>query len=206
MKGNGPPIVKDLIAEDLYFSDTTSEGQPVKNKYPYHFFMSEVNNGVSQTSKLNIEGIANEKRIYIRDLFLFNDYIPYEYAEAFKHIDLSAYIETQMMDSLIFACNFANFNLNKMTLTYYVINRQNSNENSAVSSTYTKTKKTVKLFRSNKISSLKTFELCSNFGFIKIVAPSEGDLCQLKEYTTDENKSYLTKIYYCNDARLLYFN
>ena len=202
LKGNGAPIVKDLIAEDLYFSDTTSEGQPVKNKYPYHFFMSEVNNGVSQTSKLNIEGIANEKRIYIRDLFLFNDYIPYEYAEAFKHIDLSAYIETQMMDSLIFACNFANFNLNKMTLTYYVINRQNSNENSAVSSTYTKTKKTVKLFRSNKISSLKTFELCSNFGFIKIVAPSEGDLCQLKEYTTDENKSYLTKIYYCNDARV----
>ena len=49
-----------------------------------------------------------------------------------------------------------NFNLNKMTLTYYVINQQNSGKDVAISSTYTKTKKTVKLFRSSKISSSKT--------------------------------------------------
>ena len=200
LKGNGAPIEATIISENLYYSDTTREGQPVRNKYPYHYFMSEVNNGESQTSKLNIEGLANEKRIYIRDLFLFNDYIPYKYAEAFKHIDLSAMIETQMLESMVFACNFADFNLNKMTLTYYVINQQNSNSN-PVSSTYTKTKKTVKLYRSSKISSLKTFELCSNFGFIKILAPIEGDLCQRSEYTTEQNKNYLLTLYYCNEDR-----
>ena len=65
LKGNGAPIEATIISENLYYSDTTREGQPVRNKYPYHYFMSEVNNGESQTSKLNIEGLANEKRIYI---------------------------------------------------------------------------------------------------------------------------------------------
>ena len=63
LKGNGPKIEDDLKTENLYYSDTTSEGQPVKNAYPYHYFMSEVENGVSKTSKLNIEGLANDKRI-----------------------------------------------------------------------------------------------------------------------------------------------
>ena len=63
--------------------------------------------------KLNIEGLANEKRIYIRDLFLFNDYIPDVYAEAFKNIDLSLIEETKMLQSMVFVCNFADFNLDK---------------------------------------------------------------------------------------------
>ena len=114
LKGNGPSITAKIISEDLYYSDLTNEGQPVKNKYPYHYFMSEVENSVSQTSKLYIEGLANDKRIYIRDLFLFNDYIPELYAEAFKHTDLSIIEATKMLQSMIFVCNFADFNLNKM--------------------------------------------------------------------------------------------
>ena len=194
LKGNGPKIEDDLKAENLYYSDTTSEGQPVKNAYPYHYFMSEVENGVSKTSKLNIEGLANDKRIYIRDLFLFNDFIPDAYAEAFKNIDLSLIEETKMLQSMVFVCNFADFNLDKMTLSYYVINQQNSND----VSTYTKTKKVVKVYRSSKISSSKTFELCSNFGFIKIVKPLEGDLC--KQDPTDQAPN--TYFYYCNEDKI----
>jgi len=194
LKGNGPKIEDDLKAENLYYSDTTSEGQPVKNAYPYHYFMSEVENGVSKTSKLNIEGLANDKRIYIRDLFLFNDFIPDAYAEAFKNIDLSLIEETKMLQSMVFVCNFADFNLDKMTLSYYVINQQNSND----VSTYTKTKKVVKVYRSSKISSSKTFELCSNFGFIKIVKPLEGDLC--KQGPTDQAPT--TYFYYCNEEKI----
>ena len=182
LKGNGPAIEDELLAEDLYYSDTTNVGQPVKNKYPYHYFMSEVEDGVSQKSKLNIEGLSNDKRIYIRDLILFNDFIPYEYAEEFKHIDLSLVEESKMLQSMIFVCNFADFNLDKMTLTYYVITQ----ENSGSTSTYTKNKKVVKL---TKISEDRTFELCSNFAFIKIIDPREDDLCP----STDA-------FYYCNEA------
>ena len=195
LKGNGPSITAKIISEDLYYSDLTNEGQPVKNKYPYHYFMSEVENSESQTSKLYIEGLANDKRIYIRDLFLFNDYIPELYAEAFKHTDLSIIEATKMLQSMIFVCNFADFNLNKMTLTYYVINQQNDVVNKI--STYTKTKKTVKLYRSSKISSSKTFELCSNFGFIKILAPKEGDLCA----TYSNDPAPTTLFYYCNENK-----
>ena len=194
LKGNGAAIEKELIAEDLYYSDLTSDDQPVKNKYPYHYFMSEVENGVPQTSKLDIEGLANEKRIYIRDLFLFKDYIPVEYGEAFKNIDLSLIEADKMLQSMVFVCNFADFNLNKMTLTYYVINQQNT-ESGQITSSFTKTKKTVKLYRSSKISSSKTFELCSNFGFIKVIAPVSIDLCR------DPSEDEYSIIKYCNEDK-----
>ena len=196
LKGNGAAIEKEIIAEDLYYSDLTSDDQPVKNKYPYHYFMSEVENGVSQTSKLDIEGLANEKRIYIRDLFLFKDYIPVEYGEAFKNIDLSLIETDKMLQSMVFVCNFADFNLDKMTLTYYVINQQNT-ESGQITSSFTKTKKTVKLYRSSKISSSKTFELCSNFGFIKVIAPVSIDLC--RNPTTEANDYTIIK--YCNEDK-----
>ena len=194
LKGNGVAIEKNIVTEDLYYSDLTTVGQPVKNAYPYRYFMSEVENGVSQTSKLYIEGLANDKRIYIRDLFLFKDYIPEKYAEAFKNVDLSKISEEWMLQSMVFACNFADFNINKMTLTYYVINQENV---SPTSSKFKKTKKTVKLYRSSKISSTKTFELCSNFAFIKITKPYSGDLCKT---ATDDNKPS-TIFFYCNDEK-----
>ena len=196
IKGNGPSIPDILYSEDLYYSDLTNDDKPVKNKYPYHYFMSEIENGTPITSKLYIEGLANDKRIYIRDLFLFNDYIPEEYAEAFKNTDLSLIEENKMLQSMIFVCNFADFNLNKMTLTYYVINQNNDIINTK--STYTKTKKIVKLYRSSKISSSKTFELCSNFAFIKILNPQEGALCQTDATDNRPNQNF----YYCNEDKI----
>ena len=193
LKGNGASISADIKTEDLYYSDLTSVGQPVKNDYPYHYYMSEVENGVSQTSKLDIEGLANDKRIYIRDLFLFKDYIPEKYAEAFKNVDLSKIEEDWMLQSMVFVCNFADFNINKMTLTYYVINQQNVLQTSS----FTKTKKTVKLYRSSKISSTKTFELCSNFAFIKITRPYQGDLCEKDESDKRPDEVF----YYCNEEK-----
>ena len=191
IQGNGAIITKTIEREELYYSDLTDVNQPVRNAYPYHYFMSEVEDGVPQTSKLHLEGLANDKRIYIRDLFLFKDYIPEWYANAFKNIDLSQITEDWMLQSMIFVCNFADFNLNKMTLTYYVINQQKSGKESL----FTKTKKIVKLYRTSKISSTKTFELCSNFAFIKIINPISGDLC--KKNTTDTDPQYI--FYYCND-------
>ena len=195
IKGNRDEVdMQNIETEDLYYSDLTTADQPVKNKYPYHYFMSEVENGVSQTSKLVLEGLANEKRIYIRNLYLFKDYIPAWYAEEFKNVDLTQITEDYMLQSMVFACNFADFNLNLMTLTYYVINQQNAGDKS----TFTKTRKTVKLYRTSKVSSTKTFELCSNFAFIKIINPITGDLC--KEDNEDTKPRY--DFYYCNDNKI----
>jgi hypothetical protein len=163
-----------MDTEDLYYSDLTDAGQPIKSEYVYHYYMSEVENGVSKTSKLYLEGLANDKRIYIRDLFLFKDYIPDWYAEAFKNTDLSKLAEEWILHSMVFVCNFADFKLDSMTLTYYVINQINAGYNSQ----YTKTAKIAKLSRTTKVDLSKTFELCSNFAFIKITNPNNGTLCK----------------------------
>ena len=197
IKGNRDDFYEEtLVTEELYYSDVTSVDQPVRNKYPYHYFMSEVEDGVSQTSKLVLEGLANDKRIYIRNLYLFKDYIPSWYAEEFKNVDLTQFIQDQMLQSMVFACNFADFNLNKMTLTYYVINQKYAGQKSE----FTKTRKTVKLYRSSKITASKTFELCSNFAFIKIINPISGDLC--KENGDSNDKKPYETFYYCNDAKI----
>ena len=194
IQGNGAKIEKTMEREELYYSDLTSEDQPVKNAYPYHYFMSEVEDGIPQTSKLYLEGLANDKRIYIRDLFLFKDYIPDWYAEAFKNTDLSLLSEEMILQSMVFVCNFADFNLDKMTLTYYIINQNNAGEKSV----FTKTQKSIKLSRTSKVSSSKTFELCSNFAFIKITEPVSGDLCKID--TNDTRPANI--FYYCNDERV----
>ena len=192
IKGNGAKYTATMNREDLYYSDITDEGQPVKNAYPYHYYMSEVEDGKPQSSKLHLEGLSNDKRIYIRDLFLFKDYIPDWYAEAFKNTDLTQLDEDKMLQSMVFACNFADFNLDKMTLTYYVINESGSSQ----TSTFTKTKKTLKLYRASS-TSYKTFELCSNFAFIKISNPVSGSLCKLSTNDTKPD----TIFWYCNDNR-----
>ena len=67
IQGNGDKITGKIEREELYYSDLTNDDQPVRNAYPYHYFMSEVEDGIPQTSKLHLEGLANDKRIYIRD-------------------------------------------------------------------------------------------------------------------------------------------
>ena len=183
IKGNINAVQSNIITEDLYYSD--NEEIPVKNVYPYHYFMSEVESGIPQTSNLVLEGISNEKRIYIRNLYLFKDYIPEWYAEEFKYVDLTQFEQNMMLQSMVFACNFADFNLNKMTLNYYVINQNKA----GTDSTFTKTLKSVKLYRSSKISSSKTFELSTNFDFIGIVNPKSTAQCSY---------SGVKNFYYCN--------
>ena len=197
IKGNDVKIEMKIEREELYYSDLTNADQPVRSVYPYHYFMSEVENGKPQTSKLALEGISNEKRIYIRDLFLFKDFIPDWYAEEFKNVDLSQIPADRMINSLVFICNFADFKLNTMTLSYYVINQEIAGKQSK----FTKTKKTVKLTRNTKVSASKTFELCSNFAFIKIINPIEGDLCKADENSVLDTDPYLL-FYYCNDNKV----
>ena len=193
IKGNGDKIQVNMDTEDLYYSDLTDAGQPVKSEYVYHYYMSDVESGVSKTSKLYLEGLASDKRIYIRDLFLFKDFIPDWYAEAFKNTDLSKLTEAWILHSMVFVCNFADFKLDSMTLTYYVINQKNAGNNSQ----YTKTLKTAKLSRTNKVSSSKTFELCSNFAFIKITNPNVGTLCKDPNNPNDRRPDEI--FYYCTD-------
>ena len=194
IKGNGVAIEKDLVKEDLYYSDLTDAGQPVKNEYIYHYYMSEVDSGVPQTSKLYLEGLANDKRIYIRDLFLFKDYIPEWYAEAFKNTDLSALKDGWLMHSMVFVCNFADFKLETMTLKYYIISQTKAGRQSE----FAKIEKKTKLSRTTKVSLSKTFELCSNFAFIKITNPVEGSLCKTNE--TDRRPDEI--FYYCTDKKV----
>ena len=200
IKGNkDTKYINTIVAEDLYRSDvevTPDAERTVKSVYPYRYFMSEVRDGAPQTSKLVLEGLANDKRMYIRNLYLFKDYIPDWYADQIKHTDLSQIEADKMLQSMVFVCNFAHFNLEKMILTYYVINQIDA----GLKSRFTKTKKTVKLYRSSKISPSKTFELCSNFRFVSIRRPEVGSLCR-DPTIVDDLRPY-EDFYYCNYERI----
>ena len=186
IKGQGDVVEKEMVAETLY-SDSV---RTVLNKYPYHYFMSEVEDRKPQTSKLYLENLKSDKRIYIRQLFLFKDYIPYWYADAFKYTDLSELPATQLIQSLVLIANFAHFDLTKMTLNYYTVTQTGY----GTGSTFTKEKKTVKLTLK---SASKTFELSANFAFIPIYPPKSYDKCK-PDGTTSTTE--INKIYYCNET------
>ena len=156
INGNDEELLNEneMIKESLYISESTNE---IQNSYPFRYFQSNLTNSQKiQYTKLYLENIKNTKKIYFRIIELFRDYIPYHYN--FKYIDLSL-LKANDMPSLIFACNFANFNFNTKKLKYSLYDLNTKAQN------YKKVEKEVLL---NLISSTSTNELSGNFLFLPL--------------------------------------
>ena len=110
---------------------------------------------VGQTSTLSIQNIANTKKIYLRAIELFQDYIPFEYS--FQYMDLSKMGKDEF-PSLLFAVNFATFKTDTRTVSYVIYNSKGK-------FTYEK-----KLTTTNTVT---TFELSANFVFLPLCNPED---------------------------------
>ena len=98
-------LEKDLLNEPLYNTQVTN--------YPLRYYFSSG----SITSTLTVSNLVNPKKIYLRVIELFNDYIPYEYTIHMRYSDLTDIVEGAF-PSLLFVCNFATFDLTKKTVSY----------------------------------------------------------------------------------------
>jgi hypothetical protein len=88
--------LQDLAPEVLYSSPTD---QP--NDKPFRYFFYD-----NQKVSVRIENMAlHSKRIYLRNLYLFRDYLPSNYD--FKYMDLTK-IAASTFPSLVFAVNYQN--------------------------------------------------------------------------------------------------
>ena len=168
----------DFVLEKLYEDSSGS----VYSDYPLRYFMSEV----GQTSTLSIQNIANTKKIYLRAIELFQDYIPFEYS--FQYMDLSKMGKDEF-PSLLFVVNFATFKTNTRTVSYVIYNSKGKFTNEK------------KLTTTNTVT---TFELSANFVFLPLCNPEDK-----MKYDEDHNKCVpivdcdLTKLNakYCMDEK-----
>lgn len=95
--------MQPLTAETLY--DSTLNDYPFR----YYFFSKE-------TVKVTIQGIASHtKKIYLRNLYVFNDYIPQHYT--FKYMNLTT-MKQDAMQNLLLAVDFSQFNIGTNALNY----------------------------------------------------------------------------------------
>ena len=102
---------QSLIIETLYREGNTE----FKNDEPLGFFFNGINNELSSlTIDVNgNKGNDEHKKIYLRCLYLFKDFLPYNYN--FKYMDMYQ-IEKQQFPPLVFAMNFARFTRTGQTL------------------------------------------------------------------------------------------
>lgn len=142
----------DIIPETLY--DST------QSTYPYRYYMSEE----GQTSTLKVQNISKTKKIYLRVIELFQDYIPYDYS--FKYMDLTK-MKFGEFPSLLFVCNFANFNPNTKQVQYTIYKSNGV-------FTYFKQLDTT--------TTVTTFELSANFVFLPLCNPENK-----MKYTANKN-------------------
>ena len=141
-----------IIEEDLY---TDSNGNVIKTSYPMRFYLSDLNNNVMYKSSLSIHNIYHERKLYLREILLFRNYIPKWYADRFKYMNMRMFTDNQL-PSLLFVVNFADFNLDTKNLKYIYFERKYG------STIYERVDTSIYL-SVNEVGS--TFELSANFKF-----------------------------------------
>lgn len=98
-------VMQSLTTETLY--DST------KNIYPFRYY-----NFSNSKVDVLVQGIGSHtKKIYIRYLYVFNDFLPQTYK--FNYMDLTV-MKQDAMENLLLACNFANYNLTTNSLNYKI--------------------------------------------------------------------------------------
>ena len=139
---------EEIIAEDLFQKEE-------KTSYPMRFYLSDLNNKVMYKSSLSITNIDKERKIYLREVLLFRNYIPFWYSLRFRYMNMRMLSDNQL-PALLFAVNFAQFDLETKKLDYCYYERLYG------STIYQRVDTSMKL-------SVKevgcTFELSANFRF-----------------------------------------
>lgn len=83
----------------------------VSNDYPFRYYFS-----AGQTTTIKVQNISlQNKKIYVRNIFAFRDYLPLNYD--FRYTDLTQ-VAANTFTSLRFAVNYANFNTLTSKITY----------------------------------------------------------------------------------------
>lgn len=105
------PIINTMVPELVY----SYGGTKVYNDYPYRYFFKS-----GQTVSLKVQNISlHTKKIYLRSIYLFNDYLPPVYN--FRYMDLTK-MPASAFSSLVFATSYSNFNLATSKLAYNIYN------------------------------------------------------------------------------------
>ena len=171
-KDDGGIARKDIIPEALNEDYNTS--------YPMRFYLSDLNNNVMYKSTLSIKNIKKDRKLYLREILLFRNYIPDWYSDRFKYMNMRMLTDDQL-PALLFVVNFADFNLETRNLKYIYFDRKYG------SSVYERVDTSMYLSLRDIGS---TFELSANFKF--------QPLCDL---STLEFKKYDTSTDLCVNIR-----
>ena len=188
--------IKTLNNEILY---KDSNGETTTSYYPMRYYFSETDSGYYLRSVLRIMNIKSTKRIYFRAITLFRDYIPYWYNKYLRNMNLRN-LEAGRMPSVLFFCNFVEYDLKTRVLKYlYQYRSQNGNTN------YFITSKSMTLPLATEFLNA-TFELSANFRFMPLC-----EFATRVKMKYDPNKNYcvfiadcdLTELnaYYCMEER-----
>ena len=178
--------IQELITETLYKEGNTE----YKTDEPLGYFFNGVQSG--QLSTLTVEISANKnpdknkhKKIYLRCLYLFKDFIPYNYN--FKYMDLT-YTGVNEFPPLLFSVNFANFDFEGGEY-FHVKNRKFKSKNNSIIDKV----QDIQYYKKDRL------ELSANFVFLPLCNPvskekynSETQLC---EEITDCDYTALNAIY-----------
>ena len=179
-----------LISETLYKEGNTE----YKNDEPLGYFYNGINK--NDLSKLTIDINSNRnsddiyhKKVYLRCLYLFKDFLPYNYN--FKYMDLYN-IKAKEFPPLLFAMNFANFELPTNDNNYFRVKfkRFRSKDNTIFSNNELKT---IYFYKKDRL------ELASNFVFLPLCNPITNEKynfdTQLCEEITDCDTTALNALY-----------
>ena len=188
-----------LKSETLYIDEN---GDEIKNDEPLGYFYNGIDN--IDLSSLTIKINGNNKKVYLRCLYLFKDYLPNNYD--YKYMDMYK-IDKEQFPPLAFAINFDQFSINENEVNTIDFKYKTFTSLDNAMSPFTIPVK----FNSNPIK-----ELSAKFIFLPLCDPStnekynqEKNLCQEIEncdknalnclFCMDENKPLVCKTnYYIN--------
>ena len=111
--------------KEIQFNNETlskENGETFNSSYPMRFFFSDLNNNNMYKSQLSITNINPAKKLYLREILLFRNYIPDWYSEKIKYMNLRD-LSSNQLPSLAFVVNFADFDLETKKLKYYIYER-----------------------------------------------------------------------------------
>ena len=191
MMGNYGNTNEQNIIPEVLIPGTGGAGTETRTSYPMRFYLSDLNNNNMYKSKLSVTNINPNKKLYLREILLFRNYIPTWYAEKIKYMNMKD-LSNNELPALAFVANFADFDLDTKKLKYYIYERGYG------ATTYEKVESSLLLTVRNAGS---TFELSANFNF--------QSLCDLSANNPNkydpENKICVT-INNCNlqDLKALY--
>ena len=178
IKGNQEqPAYENINKEFLYDKDN---GEKVYTSYPMRFYLSDLNNNVMYKSSLSIININKDKKLFLREILLFRNYIPDWYGKRFKYMNMKMILDDQL-PALLFVVNFADFILEKKQLKYIIYERKYG------STSYERIETSMFLSVRNAGN---TFELSANFKF--------QSLCDL---STQDFKKYDSETKTCINIR-----